>query len=343
MKKIVFLLSCDQLGFTFLSWSLHYLSGHNSSFSVDQTKFIDLPDNPLNGKNAHKFVKNNPHGFEETRKFIDRVNAVDYAGFQTMYAILADVERLFPHLSISELAENIKILETDQHADTGKLFDLCSSSGPTIVAEVPKNNKTFQLNIRSLEKKIFENIPYTDEEHAREHFNTLFFNDSLEKYKSLEHFDIWDKREFLALNSRILTNNYELKIDKSKQHFYIHVSDLWVNLDESIRDIFKYIDEQIDEQRYTSWLLIYKQWSMNMKRIDRFEWYIDHIVDSIVNNWYFDLSSFNLTLIQEAAIQHLLMYKHNLTIKNWQLVKFPNNTQDLHKLLECNFHELKAY
>jgi hypothetical protein len=343
MKKIVFLLSCDQLGFTFLSWSLHYLSGHNSSFSVDQNKFIDLPDNPLMGNNAHRFVKNNPHGFTQTIEFIDKVNTVDFTGFQTIYAILADIEQLFPHLSVSEITENINTLISEQHADTAKLFDLCSASGPTIVAEIPKNNKTFQLNIRSLEKKVFENVPYADEESAIEHFNTLFFNESLEKYKALANFDIWDKREFLALNSRILTNNYELKIDKSKQHFYIHVSDLWFNLDESIRDIFKYIDEQIDEQRYTSWLPIYKRWSMNMKRLDKFEWYIDHIVECIVNNWYFDLSALNLTLIQEAAIQHLLMYKHNLTIKNWQLVKFPNNTQDIHKLLERNFHELKAY
>ena len=32
----------------------------------------------------------------------------------------------------------------------------------------------------------------------------------------------------------------------------------------------------------------------------------------------------------------MIIYKHNLGLKTWQLEKFPANTQDLHTLLESN-------
>ena len=48
-----------------------------------------------------------------------------------------------------------------------------------------------------------------------------------------------------------------------------------------------------------------------------------------------------MDLWQEAIVQHILIYKYNLNLKNWQLKKFPDNTQDLHKLLETNIHPTK--
>jgi hypothetical protein len=54
-----------------------------------------------------------------------------------------------------------------------------------------------------------------------------------------------------------------------------------------------------------------------------------------------DLNRFNLDIVQEAAIQHILLYKHSLSIKTWQLEKF-NNTKQINALLEPNtYHEVK--
>ena len=62
---------------------------------------------------------------------------------------------------------------------------------------------------------------------------------------------------------------------------------------------------------------------------------------AIVDNFYYDIGEYKLNIAQEAAIQHVMLYKYNLNFKIWQLEKFPNNTQDLHKLLEPNtFHKL---
>jgi hypothetical protein len=52
------------------------------------------------------------------------------------------------------------------------------------------------------------------------------------------------------------------------------------------------------------------------------------------------LERFNLDFYKEVIIQNALLYKQNLNLKNWQLEKFPANTQDLHKLLEPNIHQL---
>jgi hypothetical protein len=69
----------------------------------------------------------------------------------------------------------------------------------------------------------------------------------------------------------------------------------------------------------------------------QFEYNYKHIVESIVNNWSYPI---DLTFDQEIVIQHCLIYHYGLNLKTWQLEKFPNNTQDLHKLLEPNIHPL---
>jgi hypothetical protein len=70
----------------------------------------------------------------------------------------------------------------------------------------------------------------------------------------------------------------------------------------------------------------------------KLSWNIDYICHAIVNNFSFDLSDYDLTLWDEAIIQHLLIYKYGLTLKAWGLEKLPTNTKDIHKLLEKNVY-----
>ena len=66
------------------------------------------------------------------------------------------------------------------------------------------------------------------------------------------------------------------------------------------------------------------------------------IIESILKNNYIDLTKFNLDIVQEATIQHELLYKHNLNLKTWQLEKFMDSKQ-LHSLLEPNiYHKLNT-
>jgi hypothetical protein len=55
---------------------------------------------------------------------------------------------------------------------------------------------------------------------------------------------------------------------------------------------------------------------------------------------YYDISDYNFEFYQEAIIQHIMIYKYGMNFKLWQLEKFPDNTQDLHKLLEPNIHKV---
>ena len=152
---------------------------------------------------------------------------------------------------------------------------------------------------------------------------------------------VWDKREFIALvirpfDSDRITNYHQFDFD----HFALSAPDLWLNLGHSIHDVLNYCDLDLDCNLYDSWKPVYYQWQqLHLDRL-KFCWYFDTIVDNIVSGRHMDLSRFNLDIVREAAIQHVLIYKHNLNLKTWQLEKF-ENTQQLHKLLEPNTHPIK--
>ena len=96
----------------------------------------------------------------------------------------------------------------------------------------------------------------------------------------------------------------------------------------------------IDQARLDSWLVVYREWQQLQLNILEFTFNYQHIVDAIVNNWYYKLD--NLTFEQEIVIQHCLIYQHGLNLQTWQLEKFPDNTQQLHRLLEPNTHKIES-
>jgi hypothetical protein len=90
------------------------------------------------------------------------------------------------------------------------------------------------------------------------------------------------------------------------------------------------------------WIKIYADWKKFHYQRLMFCWYFDQIVNYIINGYYMDLSRFNLDIMQEACIQHHLIYQHDLNLKTFNLKKF-YNTQQLHQLLEKNPHPLPQY
>ena len=92
--------------------------------------------------------------------------------------------------------------------------------------------------------------------------------------------------------------------------------------------------------RWDHWQTVYQNWQQINYRCVKFQYELDHIVEAIVNNWSYPL--LELSFLQEVMIQHELLYKHGLNIKNWQLERFPDNTQKLHQLLEINHHQLRS-
>ena len=98
----------------------------------------------------------------------------------------------------------------------------------------------------------------------------------------------------------------------------------------------KYLDLDIVPERLSAWIPVYRRWQSIQSRSLKFAINLPYIIDAIVNNWYYELD--DLSFEQEVIIQHFLIYKHNLNLKTWKLSKFPDNTQQLHDLLEANIH-----
>jgi len=170
-----------------------------------------------------------------------------------------------------------------------------------------------------------------------------FFGESAEVWREANLTDIWDQREFFALNGvykdapAILPN-----VNLDRPHYRLDTMELWNTFDSTVDLLFDALGISIAADRRAQWNTVYQAWRKIHYKNMLFVWYFDTIIDYIVKGHSMDLSRFDLDIIQEAAIQHELIYQHNLNLQTWQLEKF-NNTLQLHRLLETNTHPLKTH
>jgi hypothetical protein len=309
----LFAITCSgTLGGTFLDWSIHWLSGADKFYKLN-LGWIDLVSNPLTPTNAHGHQKNHPCGSAET-----------LAAAQDLKELQTDNLLSFYSFPINELEE-----------DYVKLwYCLIQHSIPIIYIKLTAPI-VYNTTLRSLENKSFT---FNSVEELHEQFLQKHFKKDYDYWKNiLKMNNIPDSREFIALNVR--PHEYidpTVAADFSKSHFYLDAQELWYNGEDALTRIMKYLDIKIQNERLISWVPIYKQWQQKQLNILKFSWNLDRICESIVKDYYYDLSEYNLGLWEEAIIQHEMIYKYGLNFKTWQLEKLPNNTQELHKLLEPN-------
>jgi len=168
--------------------------------------------------------------------------------------------------------------------------------------------------------------------------DSVFFNQSIKSWNQQGLTNIWDIRERRALQSNLIDINHnigKITVDFSFEHYWMDCRSWWFDGVDIIQDIITWLNLIIDHDRFQQWLPIYYAWQKIQSKHLRFQFSYQHIIDSIVNNWSYPI---DLTFDEEVFIQHCLIYQHNLNLKTWQLTKFPNNTQHLHKLLEPNIH-----
>ena len=103
-------------------------------------------------------------------------------------------------------------------------------------------------------------------------------------------------------------------------------------------EILNFIGNNIDQSRWNSWMSVHNQW--RQLHAQSFSRNFTEIINAIVNNQYMSLKRYDIDFYKEVLIQHTLIFQHNLNLKTWNLTKFPDNTQDIHALLEPNFHNL---
>jgi len=302
-------------GGTFLSWTVYYLSGKTHYFSVRKRSFESLPDNPLTAKNAHGFVPNQPHTKYELEKFLPLlVNTEEY---MYMHEFRTGTKQ-----AVQQLCEqSTKVIILAIHPD--QMLYQCGYAPRADV--VPAWGSQQMLSD--------PNDIYND-------FTDYWFKESKQQWEKTNLTDVWDKREFIALNFDPFDHSSILDyIGNNTNYYHVNALNLWTDFDQCVHKLFDYLGVSISQDRYHAWLLVYNQWkNIHTKRL-MFAQNFKTIINNILSGIEFDLTAFDLDIQQEAAIQHFLIYKHNLNFKTWQLVRF-TNTKQLHDLLEPNIHDL---
>jgi hypothetical protein len=311
---MIAILTDPEIGGTFLTWTIYYLSGRTSYFSARHNKVIEVCDNPLSDKNAHNFLPNQPCSHDEFANIFHKT--------------LEHNEHLYMHQL--------------RHGTEDAVAKVCENAEKIIILSLRPEHVLYRCGYApratarpgwNSEKNL------SDPDSIYEDFTEYFFKESKQLWAQEGLNNVWDKREFIALNFDPFKNSSILDyINTSTACHQIDALDAWTNLDQHIDRLFSYLDIPVDQKRVENWTSVYNVWKNNHTKRLNFVNNFELIIDNIINNIHMDLETFDLDLAQEAAIQHVLIYKHNLNLKTWQLTKFPNTTQELHKLLEPNIH-----
>lgn len=330
--------SARSVGCTFLDWSIHFLSRQHYFYHVISKAWIPLSQNPLSKINAHGHKKNHPSGADLNLKFINSFNDTSKGDLFSVYPFKMHVDnmcdKLGYQLSDMQTPDIWKKINQEMDLDYQKIFNDCHVHDTKIIFLGSNPDVClYGLKIRSLDRMFTKPIPAKSTVELTEEFQNLFFKSSIDSWKELGLTKIWDIRERMALDIR----PFDIDPDPGllMPHLHIDSRDWWIRGPMVIQKVFKFLSLTVDQERMQQWLPIYYQWQKIQTDALEFVYYIDHIINAIVNNIYFEI---DLSFEEETVVQHCLLYKHNLNLKTWQLTKFPNNTQDLYKLLEPNIH-----
>jgi hypothetical protein len=335
--KLVCVTCTQSVGCTFLDWSIHFLSGKTEFYNIAQG-WIPLSQDPMTKVNAHGHEKNYKGGLAETQTMIHQlVNQNElvscYPGPLAFEKAAAALDISMEDLTVS----NLEKIAQHKEQDYNQLLNFANEQQAKIVfISLNDDLPMYLVNVRTLERMPFENRPADSVAEMQQSLDSVFFKDSLDTWNSLHLDNIWDVRERRALNTRPF-GSIPLKVDFSFPHYWLDSQNWWYNGLEEMIKIMTWLDLDIDQIRFDKWIPIYRKWQKVQNAALQFQYNYKHIVDCIVNNWSYEI---DLTFEQEVVVQHLLIHQHNLNLKTWQLEKFPNNTKDLHRLLEPNTHPL---
>lgn len=313
------------VGGTFLTWTLHYLAGHRQYYNVRKQCWLDVPDTPLNQNNAHGFAANQPLDLDAFIKIKQQLDQVDTPVFHSIY---------FHHFTGAELA---------RHEDTARAVELLDTCKKVVLTNSPEH-ALYQLEYRTRGGSYTAWKDHTKLIHndraAWMDFIQHFYSESLEQWGENKLDSVWDLREFLALNLKPFDRfGMEDNTDLTNDHYRLNTMELWTVFDQTVPALFDYLEQKLFQPRMENWTKIYKQWQRIHQDRLLFVWYFDTIIKYIIKGYDLDLTRFNLDLIQEASIQHVLIHQHQLNLKTWQLEKF-TSTQQLHQLLEPSSYKL---
>lgn len=329
-KDIVHISARYSVGCTFLDWSLHWLSGKTDVLTINSKTPSPIVNNPITDEIAHGHAKNHPYSRELIIRLLEYLENSDYNELITIYW-LSDK----PTHDISgwkEWEEKVKVQAPKQFKEIWKELGERGIPGIWIDFTGPKMFLDCNRTIKS---------PYGVDVESRE--------ESLRQWVDL-HFpytlngiddpQIWDYREAYALCVRPYEKfEFSCDLDFSYPSYNFNFLDWIYNGQYHIKQIMEFLGKPIDKSRWKHWCQVHEEWAKHLRKVVDFANGVDKIVEDIVNNVDYEID--RLTVFQEGIIQHLLIYKHDLNVKTWQLEKFPTNCRDIHKLLEPNIHDVE--
>lgn len=325
--SIVSVITDPSVGGTFLTWSLEWLSGADDYFFAEDNEFKSLPDNPLTDINAHKFQPNQPVNLTQLKTCYSRLELIPTSRKHFVYFHnLENDDRSYPpDPSLDRTAIEIAFTKS-------KKCIFLKLSASALLYRVNQRGRSLNPKFNSLQKN------QTFEEQNEDFIDFFYAEDKKNWYNVLQLTEVWDQREFLALNLRPFDQiTFDHTHLAGRQYFLLDSLDCYFTFEHTISSLFDYLGVDIDQTRWHQWLSVYRQWQkLHVPRM-KFAWYFQDIINAIIRGDDFDLDQFKLDLYQEAVIQHVLLYQHNLNLKNYNLKKF-HSTAQLHNLLEPNIH-----
>jgi|TARA_R110001592_G_scaffold105724_1_gene297326 hypothetical protein len=314
---MIYSITNDQfnLGNTFLIWSVHYLSGNDDYYDIRIDAKRPIPDNPLlEGVTAHKMKPN----------FV-----------RTIDSFLDVLDRIPKDHTINHIKFQIKARSLEQNYSTNhELQMLSSSKGIKCINMTCADNQHLVGFLRhDREQPQWQKDMDIVTEHCKHYWpyffkNASIFQDRLETFHGI--------RENIAFNLRFndFWTHFPQRSD-SELVYHCQYND-WVKdgLNE-MKKVLQFLGLECKEERIDTWCEIHAVWSWIHTPYLDFCNDIHEIIECIVNNKSMDLTKYNLDVLKEAVILHLLMFKHDLNLK-LPVDHLPQDAQLIFSLLEEN-------
>jgi hypothetical protein len=326
-KKYLLLHTNNGCGWHFFDWSLQYLSGKDQYYKFANQQWLPISHNPLHHTHSHLHQINFVHSIQQLE---DYNNQIDHLRDQPV--VLQNGINLH---SLDGQNHNPGALTLEQRQELDHKVILAITRLATRAQELGFKLITLNWSPEHQYVPVYQIRQAYAYDHGQQIAPDLAIDNWLDTFfpGSDQHFDqhVWDRRELVAVNMRV-----NLPPDNKIDLICQQVSDIVVY---TTRDLW-YDAQQIfdcNHHRVETWQLIYSKW----QKLHDTQLSVDYekILDAIVAGKSMDLGIYKLDFLKEALIQHGLIYRHNLNLKNWQLEHFPNDTLILHHLLEPNIHD----
>ncbi len=299
---------------------------------------VKLVSNPLTDLNAHLHKSNHPSGLEETQQYVEFLES--QGSYFSIYPhTIQDVEAAAAlGIDVNAMSSNdLEAIVKYKKTDFESLLRYLDHKGANIVLikmsnPVPLYFAKSRSNVLPYESNYLKGT----QDQIRQRIDDLFFKQSQQQWQDIGLTNKWDQRERLALNTRPFDIQY-FDVDLPAAALSVDSHDLWHHGDQIIVEIMNHCQMTIDSTRIEPWTKIYFDWQKIQLDTLWFQYQHQHILKAIVEGKSMQI---DLTFDQEIIIQHCLIYQYNLNLKTWGLEKFPNNTLELHQLLEPNIHSV---